>query len=109
MGEKKRQVMRVKDIRRKYNRVFNVFGRKISHSYEYFIVLKPWFKRRRYVKLLPGWFEALNNDEPCKVELERHSCNATVFRDTKMCYRNKAMADTVAALMKSNQDKFILS
>ena len=87
--------------RRETNRVRNINGKVISKRHEYYIVVWRLFKRREYLRLLPGWMEQLDAGKPCNVELTRARYNATVFPE-------KAMADTVAYFLKHQPDNYIL-
>ena len=59
------------------------------------------FKRRRYLRLLPGWREKLEKEQPCNVELASKMYNATTFAE-------KAEAETVVYFIKSSPDYFKL-
>lgn len=87
--------------RRETNRVRNVKGKVISRRYVYYIVVRRLFRRREFLRLLPGWREKLEAEQPCSVELTRARYNATEFPE-------KAMAETVAYFLKHQPDNYIL-
>ena len=93
--------MRFKVRRREINRVYNVKGKLIASDYEYYIVVKRLFKRKRYLRLLPGWKDKLDAGDPCNVEITGARYNATTFKE-------KALADTVAYFIKHQPDNYRL-
>lgn len=87
-----------------YTRTIN--RKKIEKSYGYTIVIYRIFRKKRYVRFLPGWLEALNNDEQVSVQLTRHIGEATHFRDSST--QNKALAETIICYMRKEPHRFIL-
>lgn len=102
--------MRIQLHRFEYNRVRNVNGKVMSSSHGYVIVVRRWFKKKRYLRLLPGWFESFQKGETCKVELTRRRGQATEFRDgtNTANYLQKSVADKLVAAIKKDPDKFML-
>ena len=87
--------------RRETNRQRNIKGKVISRRHEYYIEVWRLFHRRRYLRLLPGWREKLEKEQPCNVELTGRQYNATTFAE-------KADAKTVVYFIKSSPDYFKL-
>lgn len=81
-------------------RVRNIQGKVISCRYEYYIMKRRWYRRPLYLRLLPGWQQALENNKPCNIQLSTVWHDATTFTD-------KAMADTVAYFIQHRPDDYI--
>ena len=89
----------------------NVNGKVVSRRYCYIIIAHRWFRKPRYLRLLPGWFDAYFKGEPCKVELTRYEGTATEFREDKETsgYLRKSIALELIEAIKENPDNFILN
>jgi hypothetical protein len=97
--------MRFKVKRYEHNRVRNVHGKVISRTYSYIIVVRRWFKKPMYLRLLPGWYDLFTEGGVCKVELTSNISNATDFRDDDGLRK----AEKVIRKIKEEPDKFVLN
>lgn len=102
--------MRLSLHRFERNCVRNIDGKVSSRSYGYVIVVRRYFKKKRYLRLLPGWFESYHKGEACKVELTRAIGNATEFREDgdTSSYLRKSLAKKLISSIKKDPTKFIL-
>lgn len=91
--------------RYEHNRVRNVNGKVISRTYSYIIVAKRWFKKPRYLRLLPGWYDLFTEGGICKVELTGNISTATDFRDDD----GRRKAEEVIRKIKEEPDRFVLN
>lgn len=90
---------------------YNVAGKETNKRYAYVIVIRRWFKRKVYLRLMAGWRISLGDDgEKVKVELTRHRGQAATFYDEDrkdgMTLQN---ARLVVGEIKRRPDKFILN
>lgn len=89
----------------------NVKGKKLNERYAYVIEIKRWFKKKRYLRLLPGWVNALlKEDEKVKIELTRMRGQATTFYEGEQVNHNDwSTAMLIVSLIKKKPNKFVFN
>ena len=90
----------------------NIKGNVIERRHGYIIALKlHWYSRTRYIRLLQDWYHDMEEEgKACKIELCEHIKDATQFNDgNTLNIYNRASAEAIVAMIKSQPDKFILA